>query len=254
VKAMPQPASRSPRLAPWLASFAMLTVCLAAPLCADVCNPTDLQGLYGFQLSGDTAISGESKPVTSVGSLLLASDGGISGTSTVMFAGLLLGNPVTGTFEAHWDCTVVWSLQDDSGAFQHFSGIATHGGRNVDFRQTDPRGSVHGNMARTAADCKASALRNEYAFSMAGSSTPMLPGETTTVIAYKGSIKAGENGIFKFGATDVTMNVDAGCTVVIQLALPQPINLRGMLVDEGKRILAIGTDPGQMVSATFTAP
>jgi hypothetical protein len=54
---------------------------------ADVCNPTDLQGTYGFQLSGKTTISGESKPVSNVGRMVLAGDGTISGYSTVMFAG-----------------------------------------------------------------------------------------------------------------------------------------------------------------------
>ena len=238
------------------------------PLCADVCNPKDLQGPYGFQLSGETTISGESQPVTNMGRMLFAGDGGISGYSTVMFAGLLLGNPVTGTYEAGWDCTVSWSLQDDSGAFQHFSGVAMNDGKRVHFRQTDPGGAQRGIMVKTSAECKASDLRKEYAFTLSGSSIPMVPGGvSSTVIAAKGLIKRDENANFKLAledasaaTTDVTIAVDAECIVDIELALPAgdasaaaPIKLRGILVDEGQEILAIQTDPGAMVSVTFTA-
>jgi hypothetical protein len=237
------------------------------PLCADVCNPADLQGPYGFQLSGETTISGESKPVTNIGRMVLAGDGGISGYSTVMFAGYLLGNPITGTYEARWDCAVTWSLQDDSGAFQHFSGVATPGGGKVHFSQTDPVGAQKGVMARIPVACKTADLRKAYAFTMAGSTIPMLPGEASSTIAAKGSIQADENGNYKLApeggpplTTDVAIEVDAECVVDIELTLPAadapiatPMKLRGVLTDEGKQILAIQTDPGAMVSATFTA-
>ncbi len=240
---------------------------LGLPLCAEVCNPKDLQGPYGFQLSGETNISGESKPVATIGRMVLTDDGGISGYSTVMFAGYLLGNPVTGTYEARWDCTVTWSLQDDSGAFQHFSGVATSDGKSVHFRQTDPGGAQDGTLARTSADCKPSDLRNGYAFTLSGSTTPMVPGGTSGKIAAKGLIEADEKAGFKLASsdsstvpTDVTITVDGECIVDIQLTLPTtgiatsiPTTLRGILIDEGKAILAIETDPGAMVSAKFTA-
>jgi len=250
-----------------LALLLILISALGLPLWAEVCNPKDLQGPYGFQLSGETAISGELKPVASLGRLVLAGDGGISGYSTVMFAGFLLGNPVTGTFEAHWDCTITWSLQDDSGAFQHFSGVATSDGKKVHFSQTDPGGAQHGIMARTSPECKASVLGNEYAFTLSGTIIPMVPGGTSSTVAAKGLIKAGENASFKLvvgdnlaAMTDVTITVDADCIVDIELTLPAvggataiPMKLRGILIEEGKEILAIETDPGAMVSATFTA-
>jgi len=82
---------RMPTIRPeWLALVSTLISALGLPLCADVCNPNDLQGSYGFQLSGETATSGDSKPVANLGRIVLARDGGISGYSTVMFAGFLL--------------------------------------------------------------------------------------------------------------------------------------------------------------------
>src|ERR1700730_9416796 len=88
---------------------------------ADVCNPADLIGPYAFQLSGTTKISGTPKPTASLGRIVFDGEGNLSGTASAMFEGLLLGNPVTGTYEAKSDCTVAWKIQDDSGAFQHFS-------------------------------------------------------------------------------------------------------------------------------------
>lgn len=240
---------------------------LGRPICADLCNPNDLQGPYGFQLSGETTISGEPQPVANLGRMILAGDGAISGYSTVMFAGLLLGNPVTGTYEARSDCTISWSLQDDSGAFQHFSGVATTDGKRVYFHQTDPGGAQRGTMARTSAGCAASDLRKEYAFALSGTSIPMAPGGASSKVAAKGVITADENANFKLAldgapavTTDVTITVDAECIADIDLVLPAkdggattPMKLRGILIDEGKEILAIQTDPGAMVSVTFSA-
>jgi len=250
-----------------LALLLTLIFALGLPACAEVCNPEDLQGPYGFQLSGETNISGELKPVADIGRIVLAQDGTISGYSTVMFAGYLLGNPVTGTYETKWDCTITWSLQDDSGGFQHFGGVATRGGNRVHFSQTDPGGAQHGAMARMAAECKASDLRNAYAFTLSGSTIPMVPGGSASTVAAKGLIQTGEDAGFKLAlsdnlaaTTDVTIAVDAECIVDIELTLPaagagtaKPTMLRGVLIDEGKEILAIETDPGTMASATFTA-
>ncbi len=249
-----------------LLTLLTLILALGLPLCADVCDPKNIQGPYGVQLSGDTNISGDSKPVTNIGRIVLAEDGTISGYSTVMFAGFLLGNPVTGTYETHWDCTIAWSLQDDSGAFQHFSGVATSDGKRVHFSQTDPGGAQGGTMVKTSAACKTSDLRKAYSFTLSGTTIPMLPGGTSSAVAAKGLIQADDKGSFRLapaGAadpTDVTITVDAECNVEIGLTLPAtgegtaiPTNLRGVLIDEGKEILAIETDPGAMVWATFTA-
>jgi hypothetical protein len=88
---------------------------------ADVCNPEDLPGPYLFQLTGSTDISGTPKRTASLGRIAFDGRGGLSGTASATFSGLLLGNPVTGSYEAKSDCSVIWNLQDDSGGFQNFS-------------------------------------------------------------------------------------------------------------------------------------
>jgi hypothetical protein len=100
----------------------------------------------------------------------------------------------------------------------------------------------------------------------------MVPGPASitasNTIHAKGLIKSDANASFKLAlegasalTTDVTIAVDAQCIVEIDLSLPAqdpatitPVKLRGILIHEGKEILAIETDPGAMVTAAFTAP
>jgi hypothetical protein len=245
-----------------------LIVALSLPACGeDSCTLAALQGPYGFQLSGDTAITGNAKPVTSLGRIVFDGDGAMSGYSSVMFGGFLLGNPVTGTYDTHSDCTVSWALQDDSGGFQHFGGTFTPDGKRVEFRQTDPGGAQHGIMERTRDDCKVSDLRKSYDFTLSGSSFPMAAGEVSSTIAIKGVMAADVNGNFKLTpegkspvAADVTVTVESDCTMALEFAVPvenggtgTSMKLRGILVNGAKEILAIQTDPGWMVAGKFTA-
>ena len=169
------------------------------------------------------------------------------------FAGLLLGNPVTGSYEAKSDCSVIWKLQDDSGAFQNFSGTFSADGTRVQFKQTDPGGAQHGIMQKTSDNCSAADLRKKYHFTVSGSTTPMLPGDVSRTVSAKGMLDTAENGSFQ---------VDSDCAVRFQWTLPAqdgqvpeplPMNMRGFLVNGGKEILAFQTDPGAMVAARFSA-
>lgn len=233
---------------------------------ANSCNPRDLEGTYGFQLTGETRISGEPMPAVSFGRLVFDDSGGVSGTSSAKFAGLLLGNPVTGTYEIRADCTVSWNLQDNSGGHQHFSGVAAPGGDRVRFRQTDAGGLRHGVLVRAAAEgCKVSDLREKYTFTLSGSMVPMTEEGVARKVAAKGVMEQDSNHHFHLTlegspayTTDVAITVDSDCTLEQELTLPMDgsaaaVKLRGILVDAGKEILAIQADPGAMVSARFTA-
>ena len=251
-----------------VATLLPLIFALVLPAWAeDSCALATLQGPYGFQLSGDTAIIGDSKPVTALGRIVFDGDGKMSGYSSVMFGGFLLGNPVTGTYDTQSDCTVSWALQDDSGGYQHFRGVFTPAGKRVDFKQTDPGGAQHGVMARTRDDCKVTDMQKSYGFTLSGSSVPMAAGEASNTVALKGLMAADANGNFKLTldgdspvTADVTLTVESECTMELELAIPAeaggigtPMKLRGILVNAGKEILAIQTDPGWMVSGKFTA-
>ena len=133
------------------------------------CNPADLVGPYAFQLSGSTDIGGTPNPTASLGRIAFDGRGGLSGTASATFSGLLLGNPVTGSYEAKSDCSVIWKLQDDSGGFQNFSGTFSGDGTSVQFKQTDPGGAQHGIMQKTSDACSAADLQKKYDFTASGS-------------------------------------------------------------------------------------
>jgi hypothetical protein len=226
--------------------FLLFALSVAPALAANACGRYDVRGPYGSLLSGVTTISGEPKPAVILARLVFDDDGKINGYSSVSFDGLLLGNPVTGTYEAGLDCQLSFSLQDDSGAFQHFSGVITPGGSKVDIRQTDPDVEVRGTMKRTLDSCELATFKGRYNFSLSGTTSD------------KGAIDADGAGHFKIiRGSEVTgdgaFEVDADCIVRIEPGTEDPVHLRGILVDGGKEILAIQTDLGNTVSARFTA-
>jgi hypothetical protein len=245
-----------------LAATIPFAVALAVPACAaDACDPAKLEGAYGFQLSGHTTISGDSKPVVSVGRLVFDGHGVLSGYSSVNFAGYFLGNPVTGAYEAHDDCSISWSLQDDSGAFQHFAGKLTPDNSAAEFHQSDAGGAQNGVLQKVAPKCSAADLAPLYSFGIAGGTTPMNPGDVARRISAAGSVEPDAAGNLKITVpgTDMplsgTITVDSDCFAQISMALPSgdTVNLRGIVVNGGKQILGMQTDAGATVTAKFNA-
>jgi len=251
-----------------LSWFALILLLSIGAHAAEICGRNDLYGPYGFQFAGTTTISGPEIPVAGIGRIEFGDDGALSGTSSVNFNGLYLGNPVTGTYEFGTDCRMTMSLQDDSGAFQRFSGTVTPGGKKVTFHQTDAGTVERGIMLRTAASCTTTDFRPSYAFTMSGVYTPLAPDGASGTISATGSMNAPSSGSLTLArklrnseaSAAVTFTVESGCFVNFEFTLPEgdgqpaiPMKLRGILVNEGKEIQAISSDPGQTLSARFMA-
>jgi hypothetical protein len=198
----------------------LLLVWVPVGQAADACNPLNFTGPYAFQLAGTTTISGAPQSAASLGRLVFGDSGKVTGTSSVMFNGLLLGNPVTGNYEAKPDCTVTWQLQDDSGAYQHFSGKMSANAARVEFRQTDQGGIGSGVMEKTSDSCTQASLHKIYTY-----------GNNRTIDTTR----------------DGNFQVDSDCSVHFTLKTPGGdtlLTMRGFIVNGGKRILAFQTDPG----------
>jgi hypothetical protein len=170
-----------------------------------------------------------------------------------MFSGYLLGNPVTGAYDAKLDCSIIWKLQDTSGAFQHFSGTYSADGARVQFKQTEPGSPLDGIMEKTPDTCSAANLKETYSYTVAGNTTPMQEGDVARTVSAKGTLDVAANG---------SLQVQSDCSVLFQLTVssktsegeaPFPMNMRGFLVNGGKGILAFQTDPGAMVAARLRA-
>ena len=169
---------------------------LSVPAWAAIaCTEQDLDGPYGLQLSGLTTISGTSAPAVVLARLVFDGDGSVTGYSSVNFNGLLLGNPVTGTYDVQADCTLSLSLQDDSGAWQHLTGKVTS--RGVDLHQTDPGTGVHGPMLKAPDECKPADFLPRYAVTLSGTSTPLATGGEARAVSGEGTIAATGSGCHK---------------------------------------------------------
>ena len=191
--------------------------------------------------------------MATVGRLVFDGSGHISGYSSVNFDGYFLGNPVTGTYELHSDCSITWSLQDASGAWQHFRGTAEPGMARFTFRQTDLGTGGRGDLRRVATSCNAAAFQGRYRFQMGGMTTPF-SGDAQAKATHQNTqtVADGNGGLAWRSGNDSnsgTYTVDSDCFVQINFGAA----LRGILVDNGRTVLAIQTDPVQVGVATFSA-
>ncbi|MBV9746321.1 MAG: hypothetical protein JO099_21405 [Acidobacteriia bacterium] len=232
---------------------------------AAVCNPAAFQGAYGFQLSGTTTISGAPQPAAAVGRLVLDGSGGISGVSSVKFTGLLLGNPVTGMYEAKADCSVSWSLQDDSGNSQHFEGTMTQDGARITFHQSDAGGARDGVMQRLPTSCSAGDFRGRYSLSVSGSSIDVDTNKITGTLSQSGQIEADGQGNVSFIASPSSAAQHAGTFEIgddcfVQLALQLSTGndtvqwkFRAVVVNGGRELIGIESDPGTVATLRLTS-
>lgn len=227
---------------------------------AAVCDPNALQGPYAFSLVGATTIGGRTGPVAVLGRLVFDDSGDVSGIASASFTGFVLGNPVTGKYEAHADCSVEWSLQDDSGGFQHFAGSMSAGGGHVAFRQTDPGGAQTGTLLRTMDQCSESSLAGEFHLTASGSTVDISTAVESERISLNGLLIAdGAGGLFfaKGAGEPVlsagTYDVQDDCFAELVLELPEvgnakaAMHFRAILVEKGGA-LGIQTDPGTIVA------
>jgi hypothetical protein len=232
---------------------ASILIFCALPAAAAVCGLNDIEGAYGFQLSGSSTISGRPSPVGGVGRLVFEGNRRtVSGYSSVNFNGFFLGNPVTGSYQFDSDCTLTWSMQDDSGAFQHFKGTADPGGARVDYVQTDKGSGSKGTLRKVAAACTAEALQGQYRFTMSGSSTPFAGGPPVTDSVGTTAVADGAGHLTITrgdGKETAGYTVDGDCFVQIEFGATK---LRGILVDGGRTVLAMQTDPQHVASATLS--
>jgi hypothetical protein len=207
-------------------------------------------------LSGTTTISGESKPVVGVARLVFDSSGKVTGTSSINFGGLLLGNPVTGDFTLKSDCSLGWNLQDTSGNLQNFAGKLSLDGRHVEFGQTDPGTPQRGVMVRAAESCPSSDFRGRYRVRINGTTMDMETGETTGELSISGALEADGNTGIRFAPDrgspsidEASYEMEGDCLVRLKLTKSdQTMNFRAVVANEGKELLGIQTDPGTTVT------
>jgi hypothetical protein len=186
--------------------------------------------------------------------------GNLSGISSASFTGLILGNRVKGKYEAHTDCSVTWTLQDDSGNFQHFAGTMSDGG-HVAFRQTDPGGAGNGSLLRTMDGCSVSSLAGTFQFTASGGTVDVNTAVDSGRVSLRGVLIADGARDLSFASDPDEPALAVGSYEVlddcfVKLILDSPadehqadaMHFRAILVDNGREVLGIQTDPGTVVA------
>ena len=230
---------------------------------ADVCNPRDVHGIFGFQLNGTTTISPQPQPIVSVGRLDFDGTGGVTGVISLSFTGLYLGDPVTGKYEAHEDCSISWDLQDVSGNHQHFQGALAGDARSARFRQTDPGGPAQGNLMKAADSCEDRDFQPRYRVTISGKRIDVNNAQVSGSVSARGSMDRQGSQLtltldgYSGTPASGSVQVDDDCFVHLDLMLPfgtGEMNFRGVLVNGGAELLGMATDPGSAISLRLTAP
>src|SRR5579872_1622355 len=222
------------------AQFLIVAAILPMVCVAEVCNPRDFHGVYGFQLNGTTTISAQAQPVVSVGRLDFDGTGGVTGVISLSFTGLYLGNPAMGMYEAHEDCSISWDLQDVSGNHQHFQGTLNAEARSARFRQADPGSPSQGTLRKTADACEDRDFQPRYRFTISGSRIDVKTAQVSGSFSARGSMvrQGTQVALTLDGNAEVpgtgAVQVDGDCFVHLDLVLPagagdtQEINFRGI--------------------------
>jgi hypothetical protein len=243
-----------------IAAALFVTVLVLPPAHASVCDPKGLHGAYGLSVTGSTTIGGPTRPVAVLGRLLFDDSGNVSGHVSASFTGLILGNLVTGKYEAHADCSVTWSLQDDSGGYQHFAGSMSVDGGRVGFRQTDRGGAQTGILLRTMDGCSESTLAGKFQLIGSGTTVEINTAVESARVSFSHLLIAdGAGGLFYDAGPDEpvlsagTYDVQNDCFAEFALELSEggdekeTRHFRLILVEKG-RALGIQTDPGTIVA------
>ena len=233
---------------------------------AAVCDPRAIPGAYGFSLTGTTTIGGPARPVAVVGRVVVDDSGNLSGISSASFTGLVFGNRVTGKVLPQTDCSVTLTMQDDSGNFQHFAGTINAGSGRVAFRQTDPGGAQNGILLRTTNGCSASSLAGTFKVKASGRTVDPTTGVDSGHVLGRGVLIADgvRNLSFDSGPDEPALGagnyeVADDCFVTLVLELPAAehktatMHFRAIIVDNGREVLGIQTDPGTVVALRLVA-
>jgi hypothetical protein len=233
---------------------------LSPGLHAQVCYQNAFQGAYGYLLTGAATMGGTERPVAALGRLVLDGSGNLHGVSSASFMGLIFGNPVVGKYEAHSDCSVTWTLQDGAGGFQHFAGTMNVDASRITFRQTDAGGAKDGILVRTNEVCLDPSIAGSFQLTASGGTINVTTGAEPRPFLLRVLLTA-EGRNFTFApapgeppAAAGTYEVQGDCFLKLALELPvgekqmATMHFRAIVVDEGREVLGIQTDPGTVVA------
>lgn len=176
----------------------------------------------------------------------------------------------SGTYTVNSNCTatVIAKLPAPINLPVTLTGVLSDDTNQLSFLLNDPPGSTISGFVRKMQVkwCGTSDLSGDYAFDLAGS----IVAPPTSAGGFKRNGKLTADGVGNFSAATLasynglvaaetfngTYTVNPNCSVSIKYTFPATapnvtVSLSGTIVDKGKRILLIGTDPGAAITGSL---
>lgn len=236
------------------------------------CSNADLRGTYGFSangmnLNGAPLPPGLLGPFASAGSAVYDGEGNVSLSAIASFNGALQPAAASGTYEVGPDCLFTSSLDNGTS----FLGVIADGGRELFILQTTPFTAIAGSAEKQrsglprAGDlaalrqqrCTSKTIRGTHAFIAQGfAAPPTVPPEAAGPLAGVGTVEYDADGSFLLkaqrsvsGTLDPAVlplggryQVEADCGIT--MAFDVGFHFSGVIVDGGREIRFVETDPG----------
>jgi hypothetical protein len=233
------------------------------------CTDRSLRGEYGFTAQGVvTAASGLPAPLpgpfASAGQATFDGEGHFTLTATASFNGLIQPAATSGTYRVNPDCTYT-SIADNGATF--YSAIVD-GGDEIAIIQTTPGVVISGRARRTHRERGDGACANRiagrtYGFTATGSAgPPTVPPEVAGPLVGAGIVAFEADGTFTLtarrsvaGLIDPAPLVLLGTYAVtpdcaLDLSFDVGFTFTGVVVDRGREVLFVETDPGTALIVT----
>lgn len=245
------------------------------------CSNADLNGSYGFNARGSTLAGTPLPPpllgaFASAGKALYDGHGNVSLTATSSFNGVIQGpQAVRGTYSVSSDCSFTSKLENGVT----FQAVIVADGRELLILQTSPNVVISGSASRQGNSAlrwsefsdslrplrcsRESVSRGSYGFIAEGmAGAPTLPLPAAGPLAGVGMVTLHPKGSFSLTATrsvngtidpqplTLTGNysVTADCSISMQFDVG--FNFSGSIVDGGREVRFVETDPGTALLVT----
>lgn len=226
---------------------------------AQGCGNGDLFGPYGALSSGTVLASSNSAlPIVGVGRLDADGQGQLTAQVTTVTAGQQTFVTLNGNYTMSDDCSFTAKLTNSQNQTFNYSGVYSND--EVRMIQSDP-GQVVTVIAKPITrinGCVMADLTGTYVATFSGTlvlSGAALPYSTVAKVTATSDGKVTVIGLTNAGVASIpttasgTGNVNADCTAIISATDSSgTTNLLAVLVDRGREVMAIVTNPGATVS------
>lgn len=241
----------------------------------ETCNIHSLNGPYGYAFTGSrfTPPGSENEVADAAvgGRVVFNGDGQFAGRDWVSVNGHGIARAYKGAYSFGSDCTGVLTITEINGAPASRTSAFTlvDNGRQIKTIQTDPGFVLAGTFTRAKQDCTNETLHSSYGYASQGQRFAPPFTESSEVGDFAAGGRASFNGDGTGEGTDTvsangrivspstyttTYQLERDCTGTLTLTRtaptphPPPGHFRMVVVDDGRMIEMVVTDPGAVVA------